>query len=82
MRKTQYTPRTPSGDLAPYIAGEVERINSALESGFVMETLDRLNKEPTRKREGMLVYADGTNWNPGGGEGVYCYYASAWNKLG
>lgn len=30
---------------------------------------------PTRPRAGMLAYADGTKWNPGGGEGPY-YYGS------
>ena len=41
--------------------------------------------EPTAKyrRQGMLAYADGTNWNPGsGGEGIYYYNAAgSWTKL-
>ena len=28
--------------------------------------------------DGMLAYADGTNWNPGGGKGFYRYTGSAW----
>jgi hypothetical protein len=83
MRKTQYTPRTPQGDVGRYLSGELERITNALESGFVLETLEKLNQEPTRKRAGMVVYADGVNWSPGGlGEGIYCYYAGSWKRLG
>ena len=26
---------------------------------------------PTRKKQGDIVYADGTNFDPGGGEGIY-----------
>ena len=37
---------------------------------------------PSKPRDGMLRRADGTNWNPGSGAGVYCYYASAWHFLG
>lgn len=40
------------------------------------------NVAPAKPREGMIVLADGTNWNPGAGQGVYCYYGAAWNKLG
>lgn len=31
---------------------------------------------PSRPREGMIAYADGTKWNPGAGAGMY-YYSSA-----
>jgi predicted NodU family carbamoyl transferase len=35
---------------------------------FVLKVL---NAAPTKTRAGMLVYADGVNWNPGAGEGLY-----------
>lgn len=40
-----------------------------------------LHVEPTRPRTGMLVFADGTDWNPGSGEGFYEYRGGAWHKL-
>lgn len=40
-----------------------------------------LNAEPKKPRKGIIVYADGTNWNPGSGEGVYVY-KSGWVLLG
>lgn len=36
---------------------------------------------PLRPREGMIVYADGANWNPGSGEGPYIYQDGAWEPL-
>jgi hypothetical protein len=33
--------------------------------------LQILRAEPQRLRAGMVVYADGTDWNPGSGEGIY-----------
>ena len=44
--------------------------------------LDEMHVEPAKPRTGMIVLADGTNWNPGAGQGVYAYYAAAWHKLG
>ena len=37
---------------------------------------------PDKPKDGQIVYADGTTWDPGSGEGIYCYYNSAWNYLG
>lgn len=37
---------------------------------------------PERPRKGLVVYADGSTWNPGSGEGVYRYNGSAWVFLG
>jgi len=39
--------------------------------------------EPEKPREGDIVVADGTHWNPGGGEGAYRYTAAGtWSRLG
>lgn len=37
--------------------------------------------EPAKAREGQLVFADGTDWNPSSGKGVYVYQDAAWVKL-
>ncbi len=44
--------------------------------------LEELNEEPEKPRTGMIVLADGTNWNPGDGVGFYGYHSGVWNKLG
>ena len=43
--------------------------------------LESLAAEPDKYSDGQVVYADGTNWNPGSGEGLYARYNSAWNAL-
>lgn len=49
-----------------------------LSSGFIQE----VSVEPVRPRTGDQVLADGVNFDPGAGQGVYCYYNNTWNKLG
>lgn len=44
--------------------------------------LVQLNVAPTKPRSGLVVYADGTNWNPGSGEGIYVFRGAAWHFLG
>ena len=45
-------------------------------------TFEELHEEPARRYDGLTVMADGTDWNPGSGQGVYAFYNSTWNKLG
>lgn len=54
----------------------VPRLNAPSESRFTV-----LHEEPGRPREAQLVYADGTDWNPGQGAGLYWYTGSAWTDL-
>lgn len=57
----------------------------ALEQAFTEQDFVAFTKtyvQPTKRFDGLTVYADGTSWNPGSGEGVYTYYAAAWHKLG
>lgn len=82
MRKTAYTPGTQGSDITRFLREELERANNATESTWTHETLEKLTQEPTRKRVGMMVYADGSLWNPGSGEGVYILLSSGWQKLG
>jgi len=40
-----------------------------------------LTAPPATFQNGDLVFADGTNWNPGGGAGLYQRVGGAWSKL-
>lgn len=60
---------------------EFQKIEQAIRL-FDFITLVELHAEPTRPRDGMVVLADGTDWNPGAGQGFYGRYAGAWHKLG
>lgn len=44
-------------------------------------TLEFLHVEPDKKRDGTIVGADGIDWNPGAGQGIYAYFNATWNKL-
>ena len=81
-QQNRYFPkRTPSEYSQGYIQDELGYISSAIEQqalGFI----DVINVAPTKPRQGMIRYADGTNWNPGGGEGIYFFNSGGtWVKL-
>lgn len=40
-----------------------------------------LHAVPKKLTIGMVVYADGTDWDPGAGEGVYAYTSGGWVQL-
>ena len=67
--------------LAAYCRRMFERVEAALRSVSGIQ-LDELHVAPSKPRTGLTVLADGTDWDPGSGQGVYTYYGSAWHKLG
>lgn len=68
-------------DLPAYIERELFKIKVAIDL-LALGHLDETHIAPVKPRVGDIRLADGTNWNPGSGQGVYAYYNSAWNKLG
>lgn len=78
-----YVPRqVPAGPTADFLQQEFDNIAREMMGPNDFVQLRMLYAAPSRPREGMVVLADGTTWNPGSGQGFYGYYASAWNKLG
>lgn len=67
-------------DLRKYTEDELAQISKEFAETTALE-LRPIFAEPTKPREGMIVYADGTSWNPGAGKGVYVYTGAAWSKL-
>lgn len=61
---------------------ELNKISQAMETADERLTLQVLHAAPQKFREGTIVLADGTDWNPGAGAGYYGYHSGAWNKLG
>lgn len=61
---------------------EFEKIAQALESANERVTLQVLHKAPEKYREGTIICADGTNFDPGAGAGFYGFHSGTWNKLG
>lgn len=67
------------GDLRRWAVGELQRVSQSIDQK--QATISVLNSPPDKPQVGMLVIADGTNWNPGSGRGLY-YYDSSWIYLG
>ena len=57
-------------DLARWAEDEFNEVANALQG---TEASPIWHKPPPKPRTGTMVYADGTNWNPGSGEGFYFY---------
>lgn len=67
-------------DLAKYVEAEFGEVASAIQNPDPMKIYYAV---PPKPRQGLVVYADGTRWNPGSGEGVYRYGGDAlWHFLG
>jgi len=79
-----YQPGTPPDDpklLQRFLLEEFIKIQNTL-NALIAGHIDMTHVAPTKPRNGDIRLADGTNWNPGSGQGFYGYYNSAWNKLG
>lgn len=59
---------------------EFEKLAKELSETSVVE-LRPIYAAPLKPREGMIVSADGTSWNPGSGAGAYERKGGAWVKL-
>ena len=68
-------------DLPAYLDRELFKVKVAFDL-LSLGHLDETHVAPTKPRTGDIRLADGTDWDPGTGQGVYAYYNSAWNKLG
>tara|TARA_R100001244_G_scaffold8680_2_gene10733 strand:- start:334 stop:621 length:288 start_codon:yes stop_codon:yes gene_type:complete len=69
--------------LPDYLFNELNKVGDII---FNLDTfrLEETNTVPTKPRDGDIRYADGTNWNPGSGRGIYAYIddgTPAWEKL-
>jgi len=68
-------------ELSIAIAEEFQRLEGAI-TGVELAALSESNAVPDKLYDGLIALADGTNWNPGKGAGLYIYQDSAWNYLG
>ncbi len=67
-------------DLGGYVVTELKRLGNILLNQSIFR-LERTHIEPSRPRTGDVRYADGTDWNPGSGEGIYFYNGTQWQNL-
>jgi len=73
---------TDSGELSAYLVNELRRLAQSLNEPVAFAQIEMSYAAPAKVRDGMLVLADGTSWNPGSGAGFYGYYGGSWKKLG
>lgn len=69
-----YSPSTPPNDPAQlplYIQQELLRIKQAMDSAQPFIRLQIIHSAPERVFAGMFIYADGTDYDPGSGVGLY-----------
>lgn len=71
---------TDKESLPLYLEAEFVAIE-ALFTEIINGQREILHVEPARPTEAMVVYADGTNWNPGHGAGLYEYNSIGWTPL-
>lgn len=85
MAANRYQHSIPPEDyrqLLEYIERELAGISSSIDS-IENGDHDILYNPPIRVRPGMVVYADGVEWDPGSGEGLYRYSLSGtWVFIG
>lgn len=67
--------------LARWLFDEFRRLSEEINTQQERLRVAELNAAPSKPRDGDIVYADGTNWNPGSGEGFYGRSAGAWSKF-
>jgi hypothetical protein len=65
----------------PVIRDLFARLEQALNEAQPDYVFQKRNASPIRYRDGTVIYADGTNWDPGSGEGLYRYGGGAWNFI-
>lgn len=67
--------------LRAWLADELRRIANAIGGGEFVQ-LDPIDAAPEKPRKGMMVWAVGSNWDPGAGQGLYVYNESGtWDKV-
>ena len=80
-----YQPQIPPADpaqLSAFLSAELLRIKQALDRPAPSLDLEVLHAAPARIKNGRVVEADGTDWDPGSGAGTYILRSGAWVKLG
>lgn len=78
-----YIPENPPSPekLPDYVYQEFLRISAILVQMMEGRMLTPRAAAPGKPREGMMACADGVNWDPGAGAGIYEFKSGNWSKL-
>lgn len=84
-----YVPGTPGGgriedpkvkELSNYVQRELLEVARSFEEVTEFRLVKR-HVPPKKLKEGLIALADGTNWDPGSGAGLYIYWAGDWEQI-
>jgi hypothetical protein len=67
-------------EIPVFLKDELRRIASAI-AKLAETNFPEVHVEPIRPRDGDVRNADGSDWNPGSGKGLYYFDGSTWTKL-
>ena len=74
-------PRQPDHNVQA-LTDEVVNVQQEIENTLLtVYDLDAVTVAPDKPFAGMVRYADGTEWDPGAGEGPYVYRAGGWYPM-
>ncbi len=78
-----YIPGSPPSELTlQFVVDEFNKLRDFVETMQIDYISYKIhNSAPNKPREAQAYYADGTNWNPGSGKGLYLYDGTTFNKL-
>jgi len=81
-----YSPKDPAtvttlDELKDFVSEELGFVAQSFGEGEKVTWLRPSARAPDKPREGMVVYADGANFDPGDGKGTYEYDGAAWRAL-
>ena len=68
-------------EIPQYLTDELRKVSEVVDN-ISDGHIDKTHVEPPRPRDGDIRYADGTDWNPGQGEGLYYYDGTRWVSYG
>jgi len=77
-RPQQATPSKLT-DLVRYVLRELNRISVHFATDEV--EVRTHHEEPEKVYNGLMVIADGTDWDPGSGAGTYIYRDGSWRVI-
>lgn len=66
-------------ELVRWVKDELDKVSQAISS--LEHQYQVQNVPPDRYTIGFIAYADGTDWNPGSGEGLYVYKSTGWTFI-
>lgn len=76
----QYTPNQVPSDLpglVRFLTDEFQSLSAVIRA-LSLGHLDKTYVAPEKPRDGDIRYADGVQWNPGAGPGIYWFNGTDW----